>query len=69
MEIKDNYYITFGSQMGDSASSKAVSPHLDELRQLLYKHFDKIYCGEIDEIAPILRVDGELWYWEFEINY
>lgn len=66
MEIKDNYYITFGAQMGDSASSKAVSPHLDELKQLLYKHCNKRYCEEIDEMAPILRVDGELWYWEFE---
>ena len=66
MENNDNYYITFGAQMGDSASSKAVSPHLVELQQLLYKHCDKIYCEEIDEIAPILRVDGDLWYWEFE---
>ena len=59
MENNDNYYITFGAQMGDSASSKAVGPHLVELQQLLYKHCDKIYCEEIDEIAPILRVDGD----------
>ena len=33
MESKDNCYITFGAQMGDSDSSKSVSPHLNELKQ------------------------------------
>ncbi|PUB09977.1 hypothetical protein [Paenisporosarcina sp. OV554] len=66
MESKDNYYITFGAQLGDPKADKAVGPHLMELCKLLYRFCDKIYCEEIDEIAPILRVDGELWYWEFE---
>ncbi|ALC85157.1 hypothetical protein AM499_04505 [Bacillus sp. FJAT-22090] len=64
MESKD--YITFGAQIGDPKADKAVGPHLIELRKLLYKFCNKIYCKEIDEIAPILRVDGDLAYWEFE---
>ena len=66
MEIKDNYYITFGAEVGGPKADKAVGPHLMELRKLLYRFCDKIYCEEIDEIAPILRVDGDLAYWEFE---
>lgn len=66
MESKDDHYITFGADIGDASAGKAVSPHLFELRKLIYRFCDKIYCEEIDEIAPILRVDGDLAYWEFE---
>jgi len=66
MENKDNHYITFGADIGDANAGKVVSPHLLELRNLIYRFCDKIYCEEIDEIAPILRVDGDLAYWGFE---
>lgn len=66
MENNDNPYITFGAQMGDVKADKTVSPHLQQLKQLLYKYCDNIYCKDVDEIAPILRVDGEGWYWDFE---
>ncbi|MFC6039536.1 hypothetical protein ACFPYN_08875 [Paenisporosarcina macmurdoensis] len=66
MESNDKHYITFGADIGDVNAGKVVGPHLFELRKLIYRFCDKIYCEEIDEIAPILRVDGDLAYWEFE---
>lgn len=66
MENNAKYYITFGADIGDVNAGKAISPHLYELRKLNYRFCDKIYCEEIDEIAPILRVDGDLAYWGFE---
>ncbi|ANE45478.1 hypothetical protein SY83_03130 [Paenibacillus swuensis] len=61
-----NNYITFGSQMGDEASATAVSPHLIELRKLLKRFCNHSYSPDVDEIALIGRIDGEIWYWEFE---
>ncbi|WP_141676213.1 hypothetical protein [Pseudobacillus wudalianchiensis] len=52
--------------MGDEDADNAVAPHLMELRKLLEKHCNKHYCKEVDEFAPILRVDGTGWYWKFE---
>lgn len=52
--------------MGDEDAYNAVGPHLIELRRLLKKQCNKQYCNEVDEFAPILRVDGTGWYWEFE---
>jgi hypothetical protein len=66
LESNEKAYITFGSQMGDINAANAVQPHLIELRKLLEKYCNKLYCEEVDELAPILRVDGEGWYWEFE---
>lgn len=66
MEKDDNSYISFGAEMGDVNTDKAVAPHLRKLRRLLDKFCNKIYCKEVDEFAPILRVDGVLGYWEFE---
>ncbi|WP_018393078.1 hypothetical protein [Bacillus sp. 37MA] len=66
METSNTSYITFGSQMGDEDAANAVQPHLIELRKRLKNHCNKRYCNEVDEFAPILRVDGTGWYWEFE---
>ncbi|MGG3451735.1 hypothetical protein [Domibacillus aminovorans] len=66
MEKDNTTYITFGSQMGDENAARAVQPHLIKLRILLEKYCDNSYCREVDEFAPILRVDGDGWYWEFE---
>jgi hypothetical protein len=59
-------YITFCAQMGDSLANTIVAPHLVALRKLLEKYCNKHYADNIDEFAPILRVDGEIGYWEFE---
>jgi hypothetical protein len=66
LELNDKAYITFGSQMGDTDAANTVQPHLIKLRKLLVKYCNETYCKEVDEFAPILRVDGEGWYWEFE---
>jgi hypothetical protein len=66
LELKDIGYITFGSQMGDTNASNMVQPHLIQLRKLLKRYCNHTYCKEIDEFAPILRVDGEIWHWAFE---
>lgn len=52
--------------MGDINAANTVQPHLIELRELLKKYCNKQYCEEVDEFSLILRVDGELWFWEFE---
>ncbi|SFC51203.1 hypothetical protein SAMN05443252_10430 [Bacillus sp. OV322] len=66
MEKNDNPYITFGAQMGDIEADNAVAPHLVELSKLLVRFCNKHYCVEVDEIAPVLRVDGDLWCFGFE---
>ncbi|MGG0175385.1 hypothetical protein [Gottfriedia acidiceleris] len=63
---EQNKYFTFGAEMGDAFAADAVSPNLIQLRKLLIQHCNKVYCNEIDEIAPILRVDGEFSDFNFE---
>ncbi|KZE69148.1 hypothetical protein AWM68_02450 [Fictibacillus phosphorivorans] len=65
MESK-NSYITFGAQMGDANADQAVGPHLEELNLLLDRYCKKSYCKELNELALILRVDGELWHFGIE---
>lgn len=57
---EQNHYFTFGAEMGDPYAADAVSPNLIQLRKLLIQHCNKVYCKEIDEIAPMLRVDGSI---------
>jgi hypothetical protein len=64
--VQEKAYITFGLEMGGVKAAEAVQPHLIELRRLLKKYCNKQYTNELDEIAPILRVDGDLWFFEFE---
>lgn len=66
MSSEDHAYITFGAQLGDVESSDAVSPHLIELTRLLRKYCNYKYAPELDEFAPIGRIDGDIWYWNFE---
>jgi len=58
--------ITFGVQAGDVASNKTMQPFYMSLR----KNFDEIcqgkYFAELDEIAFILRIDGEFGRFNFE---
>lgn len=66
IERKDNLYITLSAQMGDAKSYEAVGPHLTEMNRLLERYCDKKYCVEVDEFDLALRVDGDLWYFNFE---
>lgn len=66
MSTDDKAYITFGAQIGDMEADDAVSPHLIALRRLLRKYCNHKYAPELDEFAPIGRIDGEGWYWNFE---
>jgi hypothetical protein len=66
LENIKNPYIIFGADIGGAKAAKEVSPHLQQLKQLLYKYCDNIYCKEVDEFAPILRVDGDIAYWNTE---
>jgi hypothetical protein len=59
-------YITFPAQMGDEKSAAVVGPHLVELRKLLDKYCVGPYTSAVDEFAPIVRVDGDIAYWQFE---
>jgi hypothetical protein len=66
MNKQKKYYITFGAQMGDTLSDAIIGSHLTELIHLLDKYCDYHYAEDIDEFAPVLRVDGDIWHWEFE---
>jgi hypothetical protein len=66
LDVEKKPSITFGSQMGDVKAAEAVQPHLIELRNLLKKYCIGLYSNDIDEFAPIARVDGEIWHWNFE---
>ncbi len=68
MKVKEleNSIITFGAQMGDVSADKAVGTHVEELTDLFERYCEQTYCNEIDELAPVLRVDGELWHFDFE---
>ena len=66
MSKNQKAYITFGAQMGDVRADATVASHLISLRKLLDKYCKGPYSPEVDEFAPIARVDGDLWYWEFE---
>ncbi|MHB1457197.1 MAG: hypothetical protein ACYC0V_09815 [Armatimonadota bacterium] len=66
MNSDDNEYITFGADIGDEDAANAVSPHLIVLRKLLKLHCNKKYAPELNEFAPIARIDGEFGHWEFE---
>lgn len=59
-------YITFGAQLGDPKARIAVGQFITQISLLLNKHCNKVYCNEVDEIAPAIFVDGDLWHWEFE---
>ena len=66
MNVAEKAYITFGSQMGDQKAAEVVQPHLIELRKLLKKYCNIPYASEVVEFAPIARIDGEIWSWNFE---
>ncbi|MDA8212700.1 MAG: hypothetical protein M0021_12595 [Clostridia bacterium] len=66
MSTEDKAVITFGSQMGDNKAAEAVQLHLIKLRKLLKKYCKEPYSDVINEFAPIARVDGEIWHWDFE---
>lgn len=66
MSPGDKAYITFGSEMGDEKAAEAVQPHLIKLRKLLELYCNHRYVPEIDEFAPIGRIDGEFGHWDFE---
>lgn len=58
--------ITLGVQAGDVKSSEVTRPHFMLLRKLLKHHCAGPYSQDIDEFAIILRVDGDIWHWDFE---
>ena len=66
MSSGDKAYITFGAQIGGVEASEAVSTHLVVLSRLLKLYCNHKYAPELDEFAPIARVDGEIWHWESE---
>ena len=66
MSSEDKAYITFGADVGGVEADEAVSPHLMKLRKLLELYCNYRYAPELDEFAPIARIDGDIGYWEFE---
>jgi hypothetical protein len=57
---------TLGVQAGDKAADAAMSPHYMSLRQLLAAEMSGSYSDDLDEFAPVLRIDGSIWHWDRE---
>jgi hypothetical protein len=66
MEKNKMVYITLAAQMGDANADSVVDPHLMDLRKLLEKYCNYPYAEGINEFSLILRVDGDIGFWEFE---
>lgn len=66
MENPKYSYITIFGQMGDKNAYKAVGSHFVELTKLLDQYCDKPYCKDVDQFLVAFRVDGDIWYFEFE---
>lgn len=58
--------ITLGVQMGGTSANDATDSHVLSLRKLLATLCKGPYSSEVDEFALILRVDGDIWHWDFE---
>ena len=57
--------ITFGAQMGDEKVDEIFQPLLISLRKLLKIYCSSVYSDTIHEFAPIARIDGDIWFWNF----
>jgi hypothetical protein len=66
MPEKQKDLFSFGAEMGDTFASKAVDPHLLALRRIMWRYFTVPYTDPPLTFDPVLRVDGDLWYWQFE---
>ena len=60
------YTVTFGAQMGDPRCSAVMTPPWMALKQILRERCEGPYCEEVNEFALVLRVDGDISYWEQE---
>jgi hypothetical protein len=58
--------ITLGAQVGDQRANEATGVHHTDLRKLLRENCVGPYSAEIDEFAFVLRIDGDIWHWDFE---
>jgi len=58
--------ITLGAQTGGVSASDATRPHFLQLRKLLRERCPGPYSPTNDEFAIVLRIDGDISYWNFE---
>lgn len=64
--MSDKDTILVGVQVGGVAADQATDPHIMPLRRLLEAHCRGPYSPEVDEFSLVLRVDGDISYWEQE---
>lgn len=58
--------ILVGGDIGGPAAARATTPHTRPLRNLLEAHCRGPYSPDVDEFSLVLRVDGDIAYWEQE---
>ena len=58
--------ITLGVQSGGVQAGETMEPHFFPLRKLLQTHCLGPFSPEVDEFSLILRIDGDLGYWNQE---
>lgn len=66
MDLKNKNFVTIGIQAGDEKASEAVSEIILKLRKIFNAKLDKRYVDEVDEFSFVIRVDGDIWHWNFE---
>lgn len=64
--MSDKPMIRMGAQVGGVAADQATDHHIMPLRKLLQAHCLGPYSVEVDEFSLVLRVDGDISYWNQE---
>jgi len=58
--------VKVGGDIGGVAADRATDRHISPLRKLLQAHCCGPYSSEVDEFSLVIRVDGDIAYWEQE---
>lgn len=65
-KMSDKPTILVGAQIGGVAADRATDPHIRPLRNLLTTYCLGPYSPEVDEFSLVIRVDGDIGYWNQE---
>ena len=64
--MSDKPTIRVGGDIGGVAADRATDPHISPLRKVLQTHCLGPYSPDVDQFSLVLRVDGDIAYWEQE---
>jgi len=58
--------IAFGVQSGDVVADETMKPFYMALRQNFADHCQGAYLPDFDKIGFVIRIDGDIWHFDFE---